>query len=79
MGMGHQKAFDDAKAATAKEVESAYPDFSREFEIYTDGSSHQMGAVITQSNRLVVFFIRKLTKCQREYCVTEIEILTIFE
>jgi hypothetical protein len=35
----HQQAFDDVKAAIAKEVTLAYPDYSEEFEIYTDGSN----------------------------------------
>ena len=57
----------------------AYPDFLKEFEIYTDGSSHQIGAVITQDNRPLAFFSRKLTKCQKKYSVTEIELLAIVE
>ena len=44
----HQKAFDDVKAVIAKDVALAYPDYSKEFEIYTDVSSKQTGAVITQ-------------------------------
>ena len=43
----HQKAFDDVKAAITKEVVLAYPDFSKPFEIYTDASTLQLGAVIT--------------------------------
>ncbi len=46
----HQQAFDNIKAAIAKEAVLAYPDFSKPFEIYTDASSMQLGAVITQDN-----------------------------
>jgi hypothetical protein len=46
----HQKGFNDIKAAITKIVALAYPDFSKEFEIYTDGSSHQISAIITQDN-----------------------------
>ena len=56
--MVHQKAFDDVKATIAKDVVLAYPDFSREFEIYTDASSKQLGSVITQGNRPLAFFSR---------------------
>ncbi len=35
----HQQAFDDVKAAIAKETVLAYPDFLKPFEIYTDASS----------------------------------------
>jgi hypothetical protein len=76
---GHQKAFDDVKAAIAKDVALAYPDFSKEFEIYTDSSSSQIGAVITQDNRPLAFWSRKLTKTQKKYNVTEIELLAIVE
>ena len=66
----HQKAFDNVKAAITKEVVLAYPDFSKPFEIYTDASTLQLGAVITQDNRPMVFFSRKLSVMQSKYCVT---------
>jgi hypothetical protein len=47
----HQIAFDNVKSAIAKEVVLAYPDFTKPFEIYTDASTKQLGAVITQDNR----------------------------
>ena len=75
----HQKAFDNAKATIAKEVVLAYPDYSKVFEIYTDASSKQLGAVITQDNRPLAFFSRKLSETQQRYSVTEIELLAIVE
>ncbi len=57
----HQQAFDYVKAATAKETVLAYPDFLKPFEIYTDASSTQLGAMITQDNRPIVIFSRKLS------------------
>ncbi len=47
------------------------------FEIYTDVSSTQLGAVITQDNRPIAFFSRKHSKTQQKYSVTEIELLAI--
>jgi hypothetical protein len=74
----HQQAFDKVKAgAIAKERVLAYPDFLRPFEIYTDASSTQLGAIITQDNRPIAFFSRKLSETQQEYSVTEIELLAI--
>ena len=35
----HQKAFNDVKAIIARDLVLAYPDYSKEFEIYTDTSS----------------------------------------
>ncbi len=49
------------------------------FEIYTDASSTQLGAMITQDNRPIAFFSRKLSKMQQEYSVTEIELLATVE
>ncbi len=75
----HQQAFDNVKAAIAKETVLAYLDLLKPFEIYTDASSTQLGAVITQDNRLVAFFSRKLSKMQQKYSITEIELLAIVE
>ncbi len=57
----------------------AYPDYSKVFEIYTDASSKQLGAVITQDNRPIAFFSRKLSNVQRKYSVTKVELLAIVE
>jgi hypothetical protein len=75
----HQQTFDNVKAAIAKETVLAYPDFSKPFEIYTDASSMQLGAVITQDNRPIAFFSRKLSETQQKYSVTEIVLLAIVE
>jgi hypothetical protein len=60
--------FDNMKASIAKDVALAYPDFSKEFEIYTDTLSKQLGAVTTQGNRPTAFFSRKLTEIQHKQC-----------
>ncbi len=75
----HQTAFDKVKATIAKEVVLVYPDFSKVFEIYTDASTMQLGAVITQDNRPITFFCRKLSITQARYSVTRIELLAIVE
>jgi hypothetical protein len=75
----HQQAFDNIKAAIAKETVLAYLDFSKPFEIYTDTSSTQLGAVITQDNKPIAFFSMKLSETQQKYSVTEIELLAIVE
>jgi hypothetical protein len=58
----HQQVFDNVKAAIPKETVLAYLDFLKPFEIYTDASSTQLGAVITQDNRPIAFFSRKLSE-----------------
>jgi hypothetical protein len=57
----------------------AYPDYSKVFKIYTDASSKQLGAVITQDNRPNAFFSQKLSTTQHKYSVTKIELLAIVE
>jgi hypothetical protein len=57
----------------------AYSDFSKVFEIYTNALSKQLGAVITQENRPIAFFSRKLSTTQRKCSVTKIELLAIIE
>jgi hypothetical protein len=49
------------------------------FEIYTDAYATQLGAMIAQENRPIVFFSRKLSKMQHKYSVTELELLAIVE
>ncbi len=50
------------KATIAGDLVLTYPDNLQEFEIYTDASSKQLGAVITQGNKPIAFFSRKLTE-----------------
>ncbi len=75
----HQRAFNHVKATIAKDVVLAYPDYSKVFEIYTDASNKQLGAVITQDNRPIAFFSWRLSNAQRKYSITKIELLAIVE
>jgi hypothetical protein len=52
---------------------------SKPFEIYIDASTMQLGAVITQGNRPIAFFSRKLSKAQTKYSIPNIELLAIVE
>jgi hypothetical protein len=63
--------------AIAKERVLAYPDFLKPFEIYMDASAMQLRAMLTQDNRPIEFFSKKVSKMQQKYSVTEIEILAI--
>ncbi len=44
------------KVPIARDATLAYPDYSQGFEIYTDSSKLQLGAVITQNNWPLEFF-----------------------
>jgi hypothetical protein len=73
----HQRAFNHINTTIARDRVLAYPDYSDVFEIYTDASSKQLGAVITQKNRPIAFFSRKHSVGQCKYSVTNIELLAI--
>ena len=75
----HQTAFESVKTMIARDIVLAYPDFSKKFVIYTDASKRQLGAVITQDNRPIAFFSRKLNSAQQKYSITELELLSIVE
>ena len=59
-----ERAFNQIKKIVSREVMLAYPNFSKKFEIYTDASNKQLGAVITQDNRPTAFCSKKLNKHQ---------------
>ena len=75
----HQSAFKKIKQIISREVLLNYPDFSKPFEIYTDASHIQLGAVITQDNKPIAFYSRKLNPAQTRYTTTERELLAIVE
>jgi hypothetical protein len=74
-----QQAFNSLKNSLAREVVIAYPDFSVPFEIYTDASKYQIRSVITQKDKPLAFYSRKLTDPQTRYTVTELKLLAIVE
>ena len=75
----HQKSFDEMKKVMAKETILNYPDFNKVFEIHTDASDRQLGAVISQEGKPLALYSRKLSSAQRNYTTTEQELLSIVE
>ena len=57
----------------------SYPYWKLPFIVHTDDSDKQLGAVISQNNKPIVFFSRILINPQRSYTTTEKEILVIVE
>ena len=74
-----QQAFDAMKRIISKETLLTYPDFSQPFDIHTDASHTQLGAVLSQSNKPIAFYSRKLNPAQTRYTTTERELLAIVE
>jgi hypothetical protein len=58
---------------------AAYPDFSIPFKIYTDASKYQIRSIITQKDKPLAFYSRKLTDPQMRYTITELELPAIVE
>jgi transposase InsO family protein len=73
------EAFAQVKQMISEEVFLTYPDWSMPFDIHTDASDKQLGAVISQNGKPIAFFSRRLSKTQRNYTTTEKELLSIVE
>ena len=70
------------KCVVACEVLLAYPVFGKEdmpFEIYTNASAYQLGAVLTQNGKPIAYYSRKLNAVQLNYTTTECKLLAIVE
>ena len=75
----HQKRFDAIKRVIGHEVLLSYPDFNAPFEIHTDASKLQLGAVISQKGKPIAFYSRKMNSAQHNYTTTYKELLSIVE
>jgi hypothetical protein len=73
------KPLTHSKNSLTHDVVLAYPDFSVPFKIYTDASKYQIGSVITQKDKPLAFYSRKLTDPQTRYTITELKLLAIVE
>ena len=74
-----QQAFDSIKKIVSRETLLSYPNFNKPFEIHTDASKLQLGAVISQEGKPIAFYSRKLNPAQVNYTTTERELLSIVE
>jgi hypothetical protein len=63
--------------AVSQETLLAFPDFEKEFHVYTDASNKQLGAVIMQEVKPLDFYSRKINSAQTRYTTGEQELLSI--
>ncbi|KAF9756187.1 Retrovirus-related Pol polyprotein from transposon, partial [Nosema granulosis] len=77
-----REAFNTIKDRLCRESARAQPDIDKDFILTTDASDYGIGAVLTQKDRnnkerMVSAFSKKLDKCQRNYSVTDKELLAL--
>ena len=76
-----QEAFDGLKVALTEAPVMPYPDPSRPYVVDTDASSEGIGAVLSQEKdgkeHVVAYYSAKLSKPERNYCVTRKELLAV--
>ena len=73
------KAFNCVKTTIAEQVLLTFPDPNVDYDIETDASDKQLGAVIKQKGKTIAFFSRKLTTAQLKYPTIDKEMLCIVE
>ena len=66
-----QDAFYEIKRIVACNTLLTYLDFNEKIKIHTDASGFQLGAVISQKDKPIAFYSRKLTDFQQQYTITE--------
>ena len=77
--MSTKSVFDGIKCVIGREVLLAYPMFNDLFEIHTDASKLQIGIVISQKGKPIVFYSWKINSTQHNNTTTEKELLSIVE
>lgn len=71
----HEEAFKNIKSQWDRELELFIPDSNKRFELETDASNVGVGAVLRQSQRPVIYISRSLNKAEKNYSISEKEVL----
>lgn len=74
-----RQAFNYMKNILNRHVLLSYPNFKQPFEIHTGASHTHLGGGISQNNKPIAFYSRKLNPAQTRYTTTERELLSIVE
>ncbi|GFX54137.1 retrovirus-related Pol polyprotein from transposon 17.6 [Trichonephila clavipes] len=72
-----QDSFDKIKQALTEAPVLQLPNFTEQFNLFTDASGVGIGAMLNQNHRPIAFVTRTLNKAERNYTVTEREYLVV--
>ncbi|GFT01201.1 retrovirus-related Pol polyprotein from transposon opus [Trichonephila clavipes] len=72
-----QDSFDEIKRALTDTPVLQLPNFTEQFNLFTDASGVGIGAVFNQNHRPIAFASRTLNKAERTYTVTDSECLAV--
>ncbi|GFW01721.1 retrovirus-related Pol polyprotein from transposon 297 [Trichonephila clavipes] len=72
-----QDSFDKIKRALTEAPVLQLPNFTEQFNLFTDASGVGIGAVLNQNHRPIAFVSITLNKAERNYTVTEREFLAV--
>ncbi|GFV63872.1 retrovirus-related Pol polyprotein from transposon 297 [Trichonephila clavipes] len=72
-----QDSFDQIKRTLTEAPILQLPNFSEQFNLFTDASGVGIGAVLQQNQKPIAFASRTLNKVERNYTVTERECLAV--
>ena len=74
-----QNAFDTSKKLISRETLLSYSNFNKPFIIHMDASKLHLGVVISQDDKPVAFYSRKLSSAQINCTTSERVVLSIVE
>ena len=78
-GPEQDRAFQEMRALLATDAVLAFPDHNLPFDVESDASDHQLGAVVKQLGRPVAHHSRKLSPAQKNHTTIEKELLSVVE
>jgi hypothetical protein len=73
----HKHAFEQVKYSLVHAPVLRAPNFKQPFELWTDASTHGIGAVLMQEGHPVAYESRKLSSAEFNYTTTEQELLAV--